>query len=94
MERGIVCGYLHVHLLFSRLTVTTPRGEEIRVIERGHLTALDDPDVCDLAARHGDPDTLLREDWIPDIPGISASGRYNEYARDPAACTYRGLRAL
>jgi hypothetical protein len=92
--RGILYGHLHVHLLFPTLTVTTPRGEEIRVIERGHLTALDDPDVRALAARHGDPDELLREDWIPDIPGISASGRYDEYARDPAAWIYRGLRAL
>ena len=36
------------------------------VIEDGHLMALDDPEVRKAAERHGDPDELLREDWIPD----------------------------
>jgi len=36
------------------------------VIEDGHLLALDDPHVREIAARHGDPDELLREDWVPD----------------------------
>ncbi len=88
-ERGIVYGHLHVHLCFPTLTVTTARGEEIRLIERGHLTALDDPEVRALAARHGDPAAILREDWRPDIPGISAKGKYETYARDPAAWIYR-----
>jgi len=93
-ENGILYGHLHVHLLFATLTVTTPRGEEIPVIDKGHLMALDDPAVRSVAARHGDPEEVLREDWVPDIPGISVGGRYEEYARDPAAWIYRGLRAL
>lgn len=36
------------------------------VIEDGHLVALDDPEVRRVAERFGDPDELLREDWIPD----------------------------
>jgi len=90
-ERGIVYGHLHVHLCFPTLTVTTTGGEEIRLIERGHLTVLDDPDVRRLAARHGDPDVLLREDWQPDVPGISAEGTYEAYARDPAAWIYQPM---
>ena len=93
-ERGILYGHLHVHLMFPTLTVTTKRGEDLRVIDKGHLAVLDDPEVRALAARHGDPDALLHEEWVPDIPGISAAGRYEEYARDPAAWIYRGLRAL
>lgn len=93
-EHGILYGHLHVHLLFATLTVTTTRGEDIHVIDKGHLTMLDDPEVRAVAARHGDPDQLLREDWIPEIPGISIDGRYEDYARDPAAWIYRGLSAL
>lgn len=37
------------------------------IIENGHITALDDPEVRDLASRYGDPDKLLREDWIPEV---------------------------
>jgi hypothetical protein len=44
---------------------------------------LDDQEVRALAAKYGDPDKLLAEDWIPDIPGINAPGSYEEYARDP-----------
>ena len=36
------------------------------VIQDGHLVALDDPEVRKVAERYGDPDQLLREDWIPD----------------------------
>ncbi|HEX9880696.1 MAG TPA: hypothetical protein VGB25_10920, partial [Candidatus Binatia bacterium] len=36
------------------------------VIEDGHLMALDDPKVRGIAERHGDPDVILREDWVPD----------------------------
>jgi hypothetical protein len=36
------------------------------VIEDGHLLALDDPEVRAIAERYGDPDELLREDWVPD----------------------------
>jgi hypothetical protein len=36
------------------------------VIEDGHLVALDDPQVRQVAERYGNPDELLREDWVPD----------------------------
>ena len=36
------------------------------VIEDGHLVALDDPKVRGIAERHGDPDIILQEDWVPD----------------------------
>jgi hypothetical protein len=26
---------------------------------------------------------VLAEDWVPHIPGITAPGRYEEYAKDP-----------
>ena len=34
-----------------------------------HLMALDDPGVRQVAQTYGDPDQLLREDWVPDAQG-------------------------
>ena len=35
------------------------------VIREGHLTSLDDPEVRRIAQKHGEPDEILLEDWIP-----------------------------
>lgn len=92
-ERGILYGHLHIHLLFPTLVVTAKHGREYPVIRNGRLTALDDPEVRSLAAKFGDPDELLKEDWIPEIPGITSPGSYEAYARDPAAWIYARGRA-
>jgi hypothetical protein len=88
-DRGIAYGHLHVHLLFPTLTITTTAGEVVTVIEGGRLAALDDPEVREAARAFGDPDVLLAEEWIPDIPGLTAAGSYADYAADPAAWVYR-----
>ena len=36
-------------------------------VEKGHLTVLDDLEIRRLASKFGDPDQLLREDWIPPL---------------------------
>jgi len=87
-ERGLLYGHLHVHLLFATYRITTRQGKEITLIDGGRLTALDDPEVRQLAGTFRDPDQLLREDWIPRIPGISVSGSYDEFAREPASWIY------
>jgi hypothetical protein len=38
------------------------------IIDKGHLKILDDPKVRKEAEKYGDPDELLTEDWIPEIP--------------------------
>ncbi|HZU16572.1 MAG TPA: hypothetical protein VFD01_08275 [Candidatus Dormibacteraeota bacterium] len=88
-ERGLLYGHLHVHLLFPTLDVVMPSGESVRVIDRGRLVALDDAEVRELAERLGDPDDLLTEDWIPEVPGINVPGSYEEFARDPSRWIYR-----
>jgi hypothetical protein len=45
--------------------------------------------VRKLAEKYGDPDDLLGEDWIPQIPGITAAGSYDEYAGNPGAWIYK-----
>jgi hypothetical protein len=91
-ERGILYGHLHVHLLFPTFDVISPSGETTRIIENGRVTAMDDPEVRAVAAKYGDPELLLREDWQAPIPGISAAGSYDEYARNPAEYIYRTAR--
>jgi hypothetical protein len=49
---------------------------------------LDDPEVRKLAANYGDPDEILKEDWIAPIPGITTPGSYEEYARNPGRWIY------
>lgn len=86
-ERGLVYGHLHVHLMLPTLVVDTGRAE-IPVIRAGRLAAYDDPDVRDMAARYGDPDEILHDEWIPAIPGVTVEGSYEDYARDPASWVY------
>jgi hypothetical protein len=86
-ERHLLYGHLHVHLMSATLIVQTPAGD-VPVIENGRLSAYDDRVVRDLAARFGDPDELLRDDWVPQIPGITAPGDYSEYATDPVPWVY------
>jgi hypothetical protein len=86
-ERRLLYGHLHVHLMAATLVVQTPAGD-IPVIESGRLSAYDDAEVRDLAATFGDPDLLLSDDWIPEIPGVTAPGDYAEYAADPARFVY------
>ncbi|MGA8430473.1 MAG: hypothetical protein WB729_11685 [Candidatus Sulfotelmatobacter sp.] len=76
--------HFHVHLDFCTYTCKFKNGREVRLVDKGHLTVLDDPGVRAVAAKYGDPDELLREDWIPAIPGINVAGDYwKDYAPDP-----------
>ena len=86
-ERHLLYGHLHVHLMSATLVVQTAT-DEIPVIESGRLSAYDDPEVRELAARYGDPDEVLHDDWVPEIPGITVPGDYAEYAADPARFIY------
>lgn len=85
-KEGVLGGHDHVHLYFPTYEVETRDGEKIKLIDKGHLTVLDDPEVREIAARYGDPDELLREDWVPAIPGINVPGDYwKDYANNPRA---------
>jgi len=85
-ERGLFYG--HLHLLSPTLVVTAEGGTEYTVIRDGRLTAMDDPEVRQLAAKYGNLDEILKEDWILQIPGITCPGSYEEYARDPGRWIY------
>ncbi len=52
-----------LEVFFPTLTIN---GETI--IENGRLKILDDPEVREESAKYGDPDYLLTEKWIPEMP--------------------------
>jgi len=77
-------GHNHIHTYVTTMDITDANGKVTRVIDKGRLTFLDDPDVKRIAAKYGNPDELLRERWIPQYPGINMPGDYmKDYAADP-----------
>ncbi len=84
IEVGLPWTHLHIHTIFANLEGKTDDEKTIKIIDKGHLTALDDEEVRLLASKYGDPDELLNEVWVPAIPGINTPGDYmKDYAQDP-----------
>lgn len=76
--------HYHTHQYFPTYEATMPDGRKVLLINKGRLTALDDPEIRRVAAKYGNPDELLQEDWIPAMPGINTPGDYmKDYANDP-----------
>ncbi len=75
----------HNHTYFTTYRMKLRNTDKWAVLlDKGHMTSLDDPEVRALASRYGDPGYLLTEDWIPEVPGINAPGDYlKDYAPDP-----------
>ncbi len=76
--------WMHIHtVLLTYQVKIRDTSKWLTLINKGRLTALDDPMARALASRYGDPDDILADDWRPHLPGINAPGNYAEYARDP-----------
>jgi hypothetical protein len=92
IRQDLSAGHFHVHLYFPTVTAIMADGSEELIIDEGHLCALDAPEIREVAAKYGDPDVLLREDWIPAIPGLNMDGDYMaDYAADPMDWTMTEL---
>lgn len=63
--------HYHVHMFYTNYTVHKRDGKTVKLLDGGRLTVLDDPDVRALAAKYGDPDEMLRMDWVP---GMTPNG--------------------
>lgn len=76
----------HVHNIFPTFEILRrDTGEWVKLIDKGRLTVLDDPDVRRLTETVGGPE-LLEYDWIPALPGINYPGDYGrDYAQDPVS---------
>ena len=86
----------HFHTYFNTYEVRLRGSNEwIKIIDNGHLTALDDPSVRSVASKYGDADKLLKEEWIPQIPGINYPGDYmRDYGRDPVSWVWKESKGL
>jgi hypothetical protein len=75
----------HTHTYFTTYKVRLRNANKwVNLLDKGHMTTLDNPEVRALASRYGDPNYLLTEDWIPEVPGINVPGDYlKDYAPDP-----------
>jgi hypothetical protein len=75
----------HTHTYFTTYRVRLRNANKwVILVDKGHMTSLDNPEVRALASRYGDPNYLLTEDWIPEVPGINAPGDYlKDYAPNP-----------
>ncbi len=75
----------HLHTYFTTYQIRLRNTDKwVKLLDKGRMTSLDDPEVRALASRYGDPDYLLAEDWVPEVPGINAPGDYRkDYAPNP-----------
>ncbi|MFC1955795.1 hypothetical protein ACFLWZ_04615 [Chloroflexota bacterium] len=84
IKAGLPWVHLHLHSIFATLEGTNIKGETVTIIDKGHLTSLDGPEVRALAKKYGDPDELLTEIWFPALPGINVPGDYmRDYGQNP-----------
>ncbi|HXH06534.1 MAG TPA: hypothetical protein VNI83_08080, partial [Vicinamibacterales bacterium] len=84
----------HTHTYFTTYRVRLRGANKwVNLLDKGRMTSLDDPEVRALASRYGDPEYLLAEDWIPEVPGINAPGDYlKDYAPRPGTYSLQVLK--
>jgi len=83
----------HVHNYLSDYEIRLREtGEWAKLIDKGRLTVLDDPDVVRVASLYGEARDVLSYDWIPTLPGINYPGDYEkDYAPDPVSWIRRDV---
>ncbi len=84
--KDIPCDHAwHIHNYFVTYAAKLrDEDQTINIIDKGHLAPMDNAEVRALASRYGNPDLIMREEWIPGIPGINEPGDYQkDYAPDP-----------
>jgi len=81
----------HTQTYFTTYKVRLRNANKwVNILDKGHMTSLDNPEVRALASRYGDPDYLLTEDWVPEVPGINAPGDYmKDYAPNPGDYAFK-----
>ncbi len=84
-EHKLPMGHIHVHNYFATFEIKIQGSDYwYKIIDKGRPSAMDDPEIRALAVKYGDPDELLRFDWVPPLPGINCEGDYlKDYAPDP-----------
>jgi hypothetical protein len=96
-ENAVPVGHaMHNHNLLPTYQIRfRDSGKWATLIEHGQIQASKDPEVRALASRYGNPDEILRRDWTPELPGITAPGDYDkDYASDPGPFWMRWARSV
>jgi hypothetical protein len=83
----------HNHLPTVQLRIRD-LDQWVTLIEHGGLTAMQDVYVRALASRYGNPNDILRRDYVSALPGINAPGTYDSYARNPGAYWTRWAESI
>ena len=74
----------HIHIQLSTLQYRMrDTGQWVTLVDKGWLTAYDDPEVRALAGKYGNPDDVLGYEWIPLKPTINYPGDWEDYVADP-----------
>ncbi len=86
-ERNLPHTHIHMHNYFTTYEIKLrDTGHWLKIVDKGHLTTLDDPQIRTLACKYGDPNEMLSIEWVPPVPGINCEGDYfKDYAPDPMA---------
>jgi hypothetical protein len=84
-EHNLIMGHIHVHNYFATYEIKIQGTDHwYKIVDKGWLTAMDDPEIRALSVKYGEPDELFSYDWIPPLPGINCEGDYfKDYAQDP-----------
>ncbi len=87
-------GHIHVHNYLATFEIKLHGSNHwYKIVDKGWITCLDDPDIRAMTTKYGDPDQILKYDWIPPLPGINCEGDYlKDYAPDPAGYLKKRLR--
>ena len=93
-RRKLPLGHIHVHNYFITYEIKLHGSKNWqKIVDKGWLTAMSDPEIRVLATKYGDPDKLLSYDWIPPLPGINCEGNYlRDYAPNPVAYLKKRLK--
>lgn len=93
-EHHLPLGHIHVHNYFATYEIKLHGNDYwYKIVDKGWLTPMSDPEIRAMATKYGDPDKLLSYDWIPPLPGVNCEGNYSrDYAPDPLAYLKRRLQ--
>jgi hypothetical protein len=76
----------HFENYFPTYQMTLSSGKPMKLIDKGYLTVLDDPEIRAIASKYGDPGEILKPEGAAPLPGVNAPGDYwKEYAPNPQA---------
>jgi hypothetical protein len=93
-KHNLPTGHIHVHNYFATYEIKIQGSDYwYKIVDKGWLSAMDDPELRAMGVKYGDPEDLFNYDWIPPLPGINCEGDYSkDYAPNPVPYLKRRIR--